>query len=54
MTTAKTNTRPVVCVVSLRLGQTTFLVSVTASRAKAMKRLPACCQKEAEEELEHH
>jgi len=33
ITTTKANTAAVVCIVSLRVGQTTFLTSVTASPA---------------------
>ena len=40
MTTTKANTMPVVCSVSLRVGQTTFFVSATDSWAKTWNCLP--------------
>ena len=40
MTSTNANTMPVVCMVSLRVGHTTFLVSRTDSLAKAKKSLP--------------
>ena len=40
MTTTNANTTPVVCMVSLRVGQTTFCTSRHESRPKAIRRLP--------------